>query len=52
MKVSYLTPVCEALHFFPDSPMLTVSGNTWEDSIQDTGSNWGGVDTDDSVYGL
>ena len=52
MKGSYLTPACEVIQFFPDSPVLSVSGNTWEDSIQDTGSNWGGVDTDDSFFGL
>lgn len=52
MKGSYMTPASRVFQFFPGSPVLSVSGNSWEDSIQDTGSNWGGLDTDDEVFGL
>ena len=52
MKASYLSPACEARHISLDISVLSTSGNSWEDSIQGTGSSWGGLDTDDSVFGL
>lgn len=52
MKDSYLSPACKVRLLSLDSPMLSVSGNTWEDSIQDTGSSWGGLEADDAEYGL
>ena len=51
MKDYYLSPVCTALPLSLNSSMLA-SGNGWDDSIQGTGSSWGGLDTDDSTFGL
>lgn len=54
MKVDYIPPFCEKCYLCPDSPVIaaSVTGSSWEESLVDTGSNWGGVDTDDTVYGL
>ena len=52
MKLSYTPPFCKDPVSFSDLPVLALSANSWEDSIQDVGTSWGGVDTDDSVYGL
>lgn len=52
MKKSYLSPALVAHHLFLKSAMLVSSGNSWEDSIQGTGSSWGGLDTEDSTFGL
>ena len=52
MKASYLSPACKVRHLSLDSPVLSVNANTWEDSIGGAGSSWGGLDTDDSIYGL
>lgn len=54
MKVDYIPPSCEKSYLSPDGPVIaaSVTGSAWEDSLVDTGSNWGGLDTDDSMYGL
>ena len=52
MKKSYLSPVCVAHRLSLNISMLASGGNSWEDSIQGTGSSWGGLDTDDSSFGL
>lgn len=54
MKVDYISPSCENCHLFPDGPVIASSiiGSGWDESLLDTGSNWGGLDTDDAVYGL
>ena len=49
MKDSYQTPACEAHHLSLNREMLLSSDYTWEDSIQGTGSSWGGLETDDSI---
>ena len=52
MKASYLLPSCKVRHLSLNRSMLASVSNTWEDSIQDTGSSWGGLETDDAVFGL
>lgn len=54
MKVDYIPPFCENCYLCPDGPVISasVTGSGWEDSLVDTGSNWGGLVTDDTVYGL
>ena len=52
MKKTYLSPACVVHRLSLNISMLSSSGNSWEDSIQDTGSSWGGLETDDAVYGL
>lgn len=32
--------------------MVSASGGAWDDSIEGVGGNWGGLDVDDSQYGL
>lgn len=52
MKKSYLSPACVAHRLSLKVSMLVSSGNSWEDSIQGTGSSWGGLETEDSTFGL
>ncbi len=52
MKKSYLSPVCVVHRLSLNISMLASGGNSWEDSIQGTGSSWGGLDKDDADFGL
>lgn len=50
-KVSYISPFILSFSIMISQP-FAVSGGDWDNSIKDAGSNWGGTDTDDSLYGL
>jgi hypothetical protein len=52
MKASYLSPACVVHPLSLNFSMLLSGGNSWEDSIQGTGSSWGGLDKDDADFGL
>lgn len=52
MKVGYTAPSCGERCYAQDVPVLALSGFSWDGSLQDTGSDWGGIDEDDSIFGL
>lgn len=49
----YSKPTIMVINITPKKVILTTSiTGTWDGSVSDTGSNWGGTDTDESQYGL
>lgn len=52
MKVGYTAPSCIVRYSSKDCPVLALSVFSWDGSLQDTGSDWGGIDDDDSIFGL
>ena len=52
MERDYKVPSCKILDGFSQCPVLAFSPGNWDNSIQGTGSNWGGEDIDESDFGL
>lgn len=52
MKAVYTAPSSVERCYARDVPVLALSWFSWEGSLQDTGSYWGGIDEDDSIFGL
>lgn len=50
--IKYIAPLSRVCSASPENPLLFLSANGWDDSIQGTGSDWGGEDVDDSIFGL
>lgn len=52
-KRVYVLPVMEFLSLEANCRVLAnVSGGGWDGSIEGVGGKWGGLDADDSQYGL
>lgn len=48
----YLSPAVHIVNVSPNHHILVTTSNSWEESLESTGSKWGGEDKDDSDYGL